>query len=479
MQAEGADAAPSKLPPPVATEVELFGPDGDALGELPLLAAAAGDLNGDGLPDLMVGAGDYEGERGRVYVYYGGAGAFDAPPKPQVTITGAAAGDAFGRALVVADFNGDGLDDLAVGAPGVDGQRGQTAIFYGTATGLGAGGGEPTPDLVLSGEYSNNQYGQTLAGAGDVNGDGFDDLAVGAYGYDGSRGKAYVYHGGEAGLGSQEAFVAIGEDVTYLHRGVAIDHNLGGGLAGAGDVNGDGYDDLVVAAASFGAADETRQQGKIYLFAGSADGLVGTDESGKIVDPAFTAIGEQSFELLGMTLAAGDLNGDSYSDVAVGSSYSYSAHSGRVYIFYGGAKGLSGGEKSSDDSPIAAEAAGLSLTGLAIGDYGAEETFGAALAVDDFDGDGYDDVAVGAPKSDAWNGKVYLLRGGAGGIEETEPGPYPSEMSVLRAGVRSEMLGLPLASAGDVDGDGRAELAAGAAFGRQGWGQMYVFDANP
>jgi hypothetical protein len=512
-QGQSADLVPTepaKLPPPVTTDVEVFPPNGDALGELPLLAAAAGDLNGDGRPDLIVGAGDYEEARGRIYLFYGRGDMVDAPREPDATITGAAAGDALGRGLAVADFNGDGYADLAAGIPGHEMSSGQVAIYDGGAGGLAATGGEPTPARLLAGEYPNNNFGLSIAAAGDVNGDGYADLAVGAYGYDSTRGKVYVYHGGPDGLGAEAVFVAVGEDVSFLHRGVAIEHNLGNAVAGAGDVNGDGYADLLVAAASYGVEDETRQQGKIYLFEGSAEGLTGTTAEGKIVDPAFTAIGEQSFELLGSALAGGDLNGDGYSDAVVGSNYTYAAESGRVYLFYGSAAGLGGQQKqagagSTAEAPAeeaangtadgaadgtangtahgaadgtAAGRAALMLTGLAIGDYGAEETLGAALAVDDFDGDGYADIAAGAPKSDAWRGKVHLLRGGPQGVEASEPGPYPSESSVIRAGVGSDMFGLPLISAGDVDGDGRPEIAAGAAFGRQGWGQIYMFDGD-
>lgn len=466
----------------VTTEASLFGPTGDLFGEFAMLAAASGDVNADGIPDLLVGAGDFDGQRGKVYLFYGGPGSFDAPVQPVLTIAGEHPGDTFGRAVAIGDFDGDGSADLAVGAPGFEEHRGQVYVYSG-----GAAGPDKVPDVAapamrVIGDWPYNELGQAIAAVGDVNGDGYGDLAAGAYGYASWKGMLVVFHGGPDGLGSAEDgaeplanadFTAFAEGALNFERYDTSD-NFGIPLAG-GDFNCDGYTDLVTAAASYGVDYETRQQGKVYVFSGGPNGLTGAN-AGEIVAPAFTATGGQSLELFGDALATGDLNGDGCADLAVGSSYGYGAVSGRVYIFHGSPTGLA---RAGDRAAGAAEAvADLTLSGLATGDFDAEELFGAALAIDDFDGDGYDDLLAGAPKSDAWRGRVYFLPGGPGGLADTEPGPYPSESSILRAGAGPEMLGMPLVSAGDVDGDGLPEAVAGASLARGMQGEVYIFDVT-
>ena len=459
----------------ITTEAGLFGLSGDPLGEFAMLAAASGDVNADGIPDLLVGAGDFDGQRGKVYLFYGGRGSFDAPVQPVLTIAGENPGDAFGRAVAIGDFDGDGSADLAVGAPGFEEHRGQVYVYRGVVAGPDKVPDVAVPAIRVIGDWPYNELGQAIAAIGDVNGDGYGDLAAGAYGYASWKGMLVVFHGGPGGLGSADGgaeplanadFTAVAEGALDFKRFTAKD-NFGIPVAG-GDFNCDGFADLVTAAASYGVNYETRQQGKVYVFSGSSSGLTGTDE-GAIVDPAFTATGRQSLELFGIALATGDLNGDGCADLAVGSSYGHGPESGRVYIFHGSPAGLAHAGRSATNAAEAA--ADLTLSGLAAGDFGAEELFGAALAIDDFNGDGYDDLLAGAPKSDSWRGRVYFLPGGPGGLADAEPGPYPSESSILRAGAGPEMLGMPLVSAGDVDGDGLPEAVAGASLARRDAGR--------
>ena len=259
--------------------------------------------------------------------------------QPVLTIAGENPGDAFGRAVAIGDFDGDGSADLAIGAPGFEEHRGQVYIYPGSAAEPDKVPDVAVPAMRVIGDWPYNELGQAIAAIGDVNGDGYGDLAAGAYGYASWKGMLVVFHGGPGGLGSAEGdaeplanadFTAFAEGALDFKRFTASD-NFGIPVAG-GDFNCDGYADLVTAAASYGVDYETRQQGKVYVFSGSPGGLTGTDV-GEIVAPAFTETGEQSRELFGIALATGDLNGDGCADLAVGSSYGDGPACGQLTSF--------------------------------------------------------------------------------------------------------------------------------------------------
>ena len=210
---------------------------GDRFG---ISVAGAGDVNGDGFDDVVVGAyqNDAGGiDAGRAYVFFGGAARL--PDRANVVLTGAAPGDAFGFCVSGAgDVNKDGFDELIVGA------------YHNNAGGKDAGrayvfnGGKNisnSPDVVFTGEAAGDAFGYAVGAAGDTNGDGYDDIVVGAYGNDSggsAAGRAYVYFGG----------AAPDPVADWLFTGDHTLDNLGFAAAGAGDVDGDGFADVVVGA---------------------------------------------------------------------------------------------------------------------------------------------------------------------------------------------------------------------------------------
>jgi hypothetical protein len=163
------------------------------------------------------------------------------------------------------------------------------------------------------GEVGGNAFGGSVATVGDVNGDGYSDVAVGAWGHNSNTGKAYVYLGGASGLSASASWTAVGE---------ATDDRFG--LAStAGDVNGDGYSDVVV-----GAFGNTSFRGKAYLALGGASGLSAT--------AVWTASGQAPNDEFGYSVAtAGDVNADGYSDVVVG-ALGFSSTTGKAYLYHGG-----------------------------------------------------------------------------------------------------------------------------------------------
>jgi N-acetylneuraminic acid mutarotase len=156
------------------------------------------------------------------------------------------------------DVNGDGYDDLLVGDsgfPAIGTDRGRVHLYYGTPSGVAA-----VPAWTEEGENDHDLFGIAIASAGDVNSDGYADVLIGAYGYDSSRGKVYLYLGSATGLAADPVWTAQGEYAGDQY---------GTSVAGAGDVDGDGHDDIVIGAAGYASA-----QGKIYLYYGSPNGIV-------------------------------------------------------------------------------------------------------------------------------------------------------------------------------------------------------------
>ena len=239
--------------------------------------SSAGDVNGDGYNDLIIGAreadpnGDDEG--GETYVVYGGASAPGTGGRFNLSsldgtngfiLNGINEDDESGRSVSSAgDFNGDGYDDLIIGASGADpnGRRsGETYVVYGGASAPGTGGEldlsslDGTTGFILNGIDAYDFSGFSVSSAGDVNGDGYDDLIIGALGADPNggnyAGETYVIYGGANAPGTGGRFNLSSLDGTtgFILTGVDAGDNAGRSVSSAGDVNGDGYDDLIIGA---------------------------------------------------------------------------------------------------------------------------------------------------------------------------------------------------------------------------------------
>jgi Ca2+-binding RTX toxin-like protein len=371
--------------------------------------SSAGDVNGDGFDDVLVATGP-----GPAYLIYGkedGLGDID------LTTFGSSEGAVLlGSLLSVAaagDVNGDGYGDVIVGTGAT-----QSYVVFGSADGLppsvdlatltpdqgfGISGGEPTP-LVSNGR---------IAGARDVNGDGFDDVIVGSpwtsFGYDYHGGAGYIIFGKADGLANV--------DVTALQSGAGVTilgANFGDGagisVKSAGDVNGDGFDDVVIGAWHANSfQDERIDSGESYVVFGSGQGLPDVIDLETLTpDQGFVIYGEifHGYEHSGFSVSsAGDVDGDGFDDVLIGA---YRAdgpiggyrrdYSGVAYVIYGDADGFA----NIDLATLTPE------QGFKI--IGARPYDGAGFSVSaagDVDGDGYDDVIVGA-RGDA----SYVIYGG-------------------------------------------------------------------
>jgi hypothetical protein len=440
--------------------------------------ASAGDVNGDGFADLIVGAfsADPNGiGSGASYVVFGGASAFPANVDLAdfdqwlngtngFKVSGAAAYDYSGRSVASAgDINGDGFGDLIVGAPYADlnGLRsGASYVVFGRASGFAANINLSSLDGsngfrfigVAPGDYN----GSSVASAGDINGDGFDDLIIGASGADpngSDSGASYVVFG--------RAFLSFASfDLSTLNGldGFEIDGELAGwrngfSVASAGDVNGDGlFSDVIVG--EFGADPNGTDSGATYVMFGKEAFAPKIDLSSLDGSNGFRLNGVSAYDLSGWSVAsAGDVNGDGFGDLVIGAR-----NANASYVVFGQASGFAANiDLSSLDGSN-----GIRLSGAA-GDFSGSSVASAG----DVNGDGFDDLIVGAFGADpngTDSGASYVVLGkpawSADNIDLTSLDG--SDGFKISGGTAHDYSGNSVASAGDVNGDGFDDLIVGA-----------------
>jgi len=351
------------------------------------------DLDGDGVADVAVG-----GAQG-VAVYLGGAAGLAGAPVILGNPDGA--GSNFGYVVAAAgDLDGDGYGDLAVGECGKGG--GSVHVYFG-----GANGPDTARAQTLKSPDMQTGFGCRLAAAGDLDGDGYGDLAIARTGEDFSGGL-YIYRGGSAGLPTT---------TTRIDSPDYKPSRIGYSLAGVGDLDGDGYDDLVAT-----EIDSSARSGRAHVYRGGPNGISNGNQT-TLLSPDVSGL-----QYGASAAGVGDVDGDGYPDFAIASpSVSTTPLQPVVHLYRGGAGGFS-------TTPIDLQTSGA--TG-----FGAE-----VERAGDVDGDGYSDVVVSSAST------VTLYRGGAGGIA-------PSGTAIDAAGQGSNPR--HVAGAGDLDGDGRADLVVG------------------
>jgi len=291
-----------------------------------------------------------------------------------VTFTGETGGKQyFGDWLDVGDVNGDGYDDLLVSAASYNNEQGRVYLYY---------GGDPmdnTCDLTFDGENANDWFGRKAAIGGDVNGDNYPDLIIGARRYLGGqeKGRAYLFYGG-----NQMDNIC---DKTFT--GVSNKNRLGEAVA-IFDVDNNGFADVVIGAWGYNAGSN---QGRVYTYWGEADIHV------TVADKTFTGKPGNARAAFGNFICGGYVNNDNYGDLLIaGFNYYNGDQRGQAYIYYGGTK-------TSMD-----EAADRTFTGESPGSQPNRVTLG------DVNNDCYDDVIIGGYAYNNGQGRVWLYFGGPG-----------------------------------------------------------------
>ena len=279
--------------------------------------SAAGDVNGDGYGDVVVGA------RGQAHVLYGSASGLVGSSR---TVLTGSPGDDFGFSVAGAgDVNGDGFGDVLVGEPGFGGNTGRFHLYFGGAAGIA-----PAPDVSRAGNTSGGRLGYSVACAGDLNGDGYADVAVGAPSV--RTGEVLVIPGSYAGLLLGSA-LSVAPSVAVLRFGAS--------LAGVGDADLDGYDDLLV-----GAPGSPSTLGAAHLLRGREVISVGLTPF--VLEPSAAALGNGAEFGAGVS-GVGDADHDGYMDFVVGAPcapFGPSCGTGRVFFFRGAAQPPSGAATS-------------------------------------------------------------------------------------------------------------------------------------
>lgn len=464
-----------------------WGSTGEYLGAV---VAPAGDVNGDGYADFMIAAPKAYSEAGKVFIYLGDPSGY---PVHNQTLSSIQANSHLGESCASAgDVNGDGYSDVIIGIPGGDSNgtdSGLVQLYRGSASGT-----LQISHWGAAGEGAAHYFGCSVSLAGDINGDGYPDVVIGAKGYDSNRGKVYIYAGSVNGLLNSPSWTAIGADGMQIQFGNTVSTagdingdgyadilvgscgNYPGGylakaslfyggpswpsvpsdwtitesawngfsrsLATAGDVNGDGYSDIIIGSPCYNA---DSYQGMAELWLGGPRTASASWN--------MTLTGSVGNLYLGYSVAsAGDVNGDGFGDVIVG-AYGYVSHSGRAYLYPG--------------SPT-----GLQTTSVweVTPSYSYDEFGKSVASAGDVNGDGYSDIIIGAPKKG-----IYDDTGGVYGYYGSATWPATTEDWFLEGETDDSLFGCAVASAGDVNGDGYGDILIGAYGYTSNTGKAYIY----
>ena len=408
--------------------------------------ARAGDVNGDGYGDFLIGAPSNDSgpgnDGGAAYLILGGPGGWSLGKRlgqaPTIEYTGEADADNAGVSVAGAgDVNGDGFDDFLIGANlNDDGGASAGAVYLvlGSATPTGV---SLSTVVQYTGEAAGNQAGLSVAGGGDVNGDGFDDILIGApLNNDGgaSAGAAYLILGS-----ATPASASLSTAVQYT--GEAAGNQAGRGVAIIGDSDRDGRADMLIGAPING--DGGANAGSIYLVVGSAaPASTGLGAAAPTVVQFSGSGGENA----GQSVAAvGDVNGDGFADLWAGAPLNdtAAADAGAAYLVLG--------RPGMPANTLAT--VGIRYTGEAANDQAGASVGGGG----DVNGDGFADMLVGAPFSTTVdNGAAYIVLGSAG------PATASLSTAIRYLGPLNNDTANAVAGAGDVNGDGLADVLMGA-----------------
>jgi len=416
--------------------------------------AWAGDLDGDGGDDLVVGGPQYATGSGRVWVFWGSRlGAARGSASVPVATTEMAlysriSGDHLGEAVAGGgDLDGDGYADLVIGAPFRDAlatNNGVAWLLHGPVTTPGGYYAEDLATGAVYGASDSDFAGSALSAAGDVDGDGVDDLLVGNLGWSGGEAAVFLMAGPLTGPRFTSGGVASIGASTGTSSSIA--------LAGGGDIDGDGFDDVLVGARGWGS------KGGAAVFLGPLDGALTFDDAAVQLEGSFSRdFGGSSVGVVG------DADGDGLDDVAIGAESAWvgGTDAGAAYLFTGATlSGLASADLDEADLVVQGDTTG----GQA----------GASVSGGDFDGDGFADLATGGRTSGAvLGGAVWVFLGPTSGTVSVSAADHTME-----ATVSNRRAGTSVALDGDADGNGRDDLIIGAPGANSSAGISYLFRSH-
>jgi hypothetical protein len=423
------NAAYPVLIDPLSTTPNWAVEGNQAAANMAFAVSAAGDVNSDGYDDVVVGAAAYDAgqmDEGKAFLYLGSATGLSTTPVWQDE--GDNEGGLMGKSVAAAgDVNGDGYDDLLIGLglySGGESEEGRAHLYYGNATGVST-----NPDWIYEANQANAGLGFPLEGLGDVNNDGYADIIIGANGYDNGEedeGRAYAFYGSSTGLPASPSWTVESNSTGAV---------LGHAVSAAGDVNNDGYDDAIVGGWGYNGG-SVPNSGKAWVYMGGPTGLSTT--------AAWEMEGPQSDDYYAFWVSGvGDVNKDNYDDIMVGAKRWDGSFpdEGKAWLYYGSATGpstTSGWEQEGDNDEA---------------EYAIQ--FGPA---GDVNGDGIDDVIMGShfhTNTQNKEGKALLYLGSYSGLNTTAAWSF-------YGGIAQANLGWTCDGAGDVNNDGFDDVIVGA-----------------
>ncbi len=539
--------APGAFPASVDLS-ELDGTDGfsiDGLAQNDRLGydvSYAGDINGDGIDDIIIGAPyaddgvlidhdsnpetpDIQKNYGEAYVIYGTDAGFsstidltalDGSNGFRITNLNGYQGDELGHAVSnLGDINGDGINDFAVGSfnankddgmGGTTNDVGKTWVIFGTGSAMPATFDVSTIDgsngFVVQGDRADDYSGRVITAGGDINGDGIDDFIIAADRTDTPGDKAggvYVIYGTDEGFDATIDLADIetgdGSVGTYIY-GAAAGDRAGRDMHSAGDINGDGLDDIIIGAyqSSFDADGNEivdHYAGKAFVVFGQEGGLGGTMSLGSLNGSnGFSMDGLAAEDITGRGVStAGDINGDGIDDIMIGAPLADAngRNSGAVYVVYGTTEGFA----ADIDLSALDGTDGFTIVGNADGWIGYD-----LANLGDINGDGIDDILVGStsslpsgthdipPEGNAGNlDGAYVVFGTDEGFDATfDLGDIDGTNGFQLGDVMpGDSTGFAVSTAGDLNHDGIADMiisASGADPNGSNSGRVYVVFGN-
>jgi Ca2+-binding RTX toxin-like protein len=461
----------------------------------------AGDVNGDGFDDLIIGArfADPNGSfSGQSYVIFGKSDGFDSTLQLSnlngtngFTINGINAGDSSGWSVSNGgDVNGDGFDDLIIGAryaaPNGNSDSGQSYVIFGKSDGfdstLQLSTLDGTNGFTINGINAGDRSGFSVSNGGDVNGDGFDDLIIGARNADANgnsnSGQSYVIFGKSDGFDSTLQLSTLDGTNGFTINGINAGDYSGWSVSNGGDVNGDGFDDLIIGARS-ADPNGNSNSGQSYVIFGKSDGFDSTLQLSTLDGTnGFTINGINADDFSGFSVSnGGDVNGDGFDDLIIGarSADPNGNLSGQSYVIFGKSDGFDSTLQLSNLDGTN----GFTINGINASDYSGWSVSNGG----DFNGDGFDDLIIGArsagPNGNGSSGESYVIFGKSDGFDSTlQLSNLDGTNGFTINGINPvDNSGYSVSNGGDVNGDGFDDLIIGARFADPNGnssGQSYV-----
>ncbi len=374
--------------------------------------SAAGDVNGDNIDDILIGVFGANNFIGQSYVVFGSKGVWskvinlkNLDGSNGFSINGINPSDSSGNSVSgTGDVNGDGISDILIGASQANNQTGQSYIVFGSKqlrpaiinlADLNGNNG-----FTINGIKSGDQSGFSVSGAGDINKDGIADILIGAIGRNNNTGQSYVV------FGRKQAWPSASFNLTDLNgkNGFAINgiqpmDASGSSISEVGDVNGDGIDDIII-----GAPQAVSGTGQSYLVFGNKGPWPAAINLQSINGKnGFAIYGINPQDYSGHSVSgAGDINGDGIDDILIG-AYGVNQGAGQSYVIFGNKKPwpadlylyvLNGTD-------------GFAINSINLQDYSGYSVCGAG----DINGDGIDDILIGAPGVNQGAGQSYIIFG--------------------------------------------------------------------